>query len=367
LALKKKMKDSLILRVGSFPTIDKPGMGLHASKLCAIDNIYTIFLAPREVSKRLEIKGKYELCEIDMLLGAKPIKTISFSKILFYTKRILSLIRFSFFGIWLIFFRKIDIVHIHSPMFFLIALAGFISKKRVYITFHGTDFHVIKNSTFYMLFGKIFTKVFAISPDMLDTLAKVHGKNNVILVANGIDIDLYKNHHLKRKKQIIAVGELKIQKGFEYLIAAFSNLIKKGAIHNYKLIIVGDGLLKESLQRKINDLNMSDFIHLLGRKKRDELINLYNQSEIFVLSSISEGFPKVLLEGMSCGCNIVSTNVGAVSKILLNTKLARPKVAEDLELSLKNCITSKCKPNIDLKKYSWDLVRKAYYKEYTRF
>ena len=360
------MKHGTVLRVSTFPTIDKPGMGLHPSQLCDLDNFYTVFLAPKESSQRLNSNGSFELCEFDYLLDARPVVAGVFTKVVFHIKRILSLTRFSLYGIWLIFSRKIDIVHIHSPMYMLIALVGFILQKRVYITFHGTDFHRIKDSTMYRLFGKMFTKVFAISPDMLEILSKVHGSDNVILVRNGINLDIYKNHHINRKKQIIAVGELKIEKGFEYLIDALSNLIKNNLIQEYSLVIVGDGLLQETLQEKINSLNMSNFIHLLGRKNRDDLIDLYNQSEIFVLSSISEGFPKVLLEAISCGCNIVSTDVGAVHSVLPNAILARPKKVQDLEVALKKCINFNCKLDIDLNKFSWEGVRATYYEEYTR-
>ena len=132
------------------------------------------------------------------------------------------------------------------------------------------------------------------------------------------------------------------------------------------MVIVGDGLLQEPLQEKINSLNMSNFIHLLGRKNRDDLIDLYNQSEIFVLSSISEGFPKVLLEAASCGCNIVSTDVGAVHSVLPKATLARPKKIQDLEVALKKCVNFNCKPDIDLNKFTWESVRTTYYEEYTR-
>ena len=360
------MKHGTVLRVSTFPTIEKPGMGLHPSQLCDLDNFYTVFLTPKESSQRQNANGSFELCEFDYLLDARPVVAGVFTKVVFHIKRILSLTRFSLYGMRLIFSRKIDIVHIHSPMYMLIALVGFILQKRVYITFHGTDFHRIKGSTLYRLFGKMFTKVFAISPDMLKILSKVHGSDNVILVRNGINLDIYKNHHINRKKQIIAVGELKIEKGFEYLIDAFSNLIKNNSIQEYSLVIVGDGLLQETLQEKINSLNMSNFIHLLGRKNRDDLIDLYNQSEIFVLSSISEGFPKVLLEAISCGCNIVSTDVGAVHSVLSNAILARPKKVQDLEVALKKCINFNCKLDIDLNKFSWEGVRATYYEEYTR-
>ena len=204
--------------MGTFPTIEKPGLGLHAAELCDISSIRTFYLTSRETADRAVVKGDFELIEFGIPLEKRISEVSLYVNFSFILKRVYSLIKFSLYGMCLIFSRKIDIVHVHSPMYILIALVGFVLQKRVYITFHGTDFHRIKDSTIYRLFGKMFTKVFAISPDMLEILSKVHGSDNVILVRNGIDLDIYKNHHINRKKQVIAVGELKIEKGFEYFI-----------------------------------------------------------------------------------------------------------------------------------------------------
>ena len=249
-------------------------------------------------------------------------------------------------------------------MYIIIATVGFLVNKKVYITFHGTDFHKIKNSWWYKFFAKIFRKVFVISPDMIPHLSEIHGKKNIILAHNVINQNIYKNQNLIRKKQIIAVGEFKEEKGFEYLIEAFSNLKKNDNFKDYTLLIIGDGRLRKEFEKQIQSLNMTNFIHLPGSKNREELINLYNQSEVFVLSSISEGFPKVLLEAISCGCKIVSTDCGSASSVLKDIKLARPKITEDLTTGLSDCIESKSKSNIDIDEFTWESVLKVYYDEY---
>ena len=355
-----------ILRVGSFPTIEKPGVGLHASELCSINSARTIYLTSKEVSDRPIVEGNFKLFEFGNPIKKRTSEKKLFIQFFFILRRISNLIRFSLYGVWLLFSKRVDIVHIHSPMYIIIALAGFFTNKRVYITFHGTDFHRIKKSRLYKMFGRIFTKVFAISPDMLPILSEIHGNKSVILVKNGIHLDIFKNQNAVRKKQIIAVGEFKIEKGFEYLIEAFSNLKKNIIFKEYVLLIVGDGLLRDGLEDQIRSLDMSNSIYLLGRKNREELIELYNQSDVFVLSSISEGFPKVLLEALSCGCKVVSTDVGAVRSVLPDIKLARPKISEDLEKSLSDCIINKNRPNVDFNKFTWGSVREEYNKEYTR-
>jgi glycosyltransferase involved in cell wall biosynthesis len=360
-----------ILRVSTFPTIEKPGMGLHPSKLCGINGYYTYYLTPYEKSKRLFKPKNTILIQKIFLLEARPRNANFVKKIIFGGKRLFSLLIFSLEGVKIVLQKNINIVHIHSPMYILIGLVGYFAKKDIYITFHGTDYHRINKAKWYKVFSFIFRKVFIISPDMFTGLAMIHGHEKIKLVQNGIDLDIYKNHNYSRDKQVVAVGSLKEEKGFEYLIEAFSMLLNKYPEYKeYKLVIAGNGLLKDSLLKRIKDLNMTKKIFLIGHKSREELIEIYNKSELFVLSSISEGFPKVILEAMACGCKIVSTDVGAVKSILEDThyKVVKPMNSNALVEALCTTIKQKNGMTYDevLMKYSWEKVREQYINEYKK-
>lgn len=353
-----------ILRVSTFPTLEKPGMGLHPAKLCGIDNFVTFYLTAYENSSRLFTPSNTQLIEKRFLLDVRPKNTGFVRKLSFNLKRLLSLFIFSLKGIQLLSSKQINIVHIHSPMYILIGFFGYLARKKVYITFHGTDFHRIKNARWYRLFSNIFDGVFIISPDMQEILEKIHGKDKIVQVQNGIDLDIYINHNIRRKKQIIAVGSLKEEKGFSYLISAFSKIIKDYKdLEDYQLIIAGDGLLRSNFEEQIKANNMQKHIFLVGHKNQEEIIKLYNDSELFVLSSISEGFPKVILESMSCGCKIVATDVGSISQILKDTNFEIVKPYDEIQLkeaiihTIKN--TYPYYQNI-LDKYTWDNVRNIY-------
>jgi glycosyltransferase involved in cell wall biosynthesis len=353
-----------ILRVSTFPTIEKSGMGLHPAKLCGIKGFDTFYLMPYENSSRLFYPENTQLVEKSFLMEVRPKNVALMKKIFFIMRRLFSLVIFSLKGIQLLMMKKVDIVHIHSPMYILIALVGYLARKKVYITFHGTDFYRIKNARWYQLFSNIFDKVFIISPDMNDALSKIHGKDKVIQVQNGIDLDIYENYNMSRKKQIIAVGSLKEEKGFSYLISAFSKIINDNKdLEDYQLIIAGDGLLRSDLEEQIRVNNMQQHIFLVGHKNQKEIIQLYNESEVFVLSSISEGFPKVILESMSCGCKIVATDVGSISTILMDTnfEIVKPHDAIQLKEAIVRTIKNRYPDyrNI-LDKYTWDNVRNIY-------
>tara|TARA_B110000503_G_C7094514_1_gene390922 strand:- start:262 stop:1347 length:1086 start_codon:yes stop_codon:yes gene_type:complete len=104
--------------------------------------------------------------------------------------------------------------------------------------------------------------------------------------------------------KIISAGKLAEWKGFEYLIHAMVEVVSKYS--NAKLLILGDGPLKEKLEKLISNLNLNNNVRLVGYVNNP--LDYFKKSDIFVLSSLVEGMPNVLVEAMMCGCTAVSTN-----------------------------------------------------------
>lgn len=102
---------------------------------------------------------------------------------------------------------------------------------------------------------------------------------------------------------IVAAGRLAYWKGFVDLIHAMKHLTAKRPA---RLVILGDGPQREVLQKLINDLELTNFVTLLGYV--DNTLKYFSRSDVFVLSSTVEGMPNVLVEAMMCGCTPVSTN-----------------------------------------------------------
>lgn len=117
----------------------------------------------------------------------------------------------------------------------------------------------------------------------------------------------------KEKKYIISVGRLDKQKNYEMLIKAFSLVDNRD---NYDLIILGTGFMYQKLQQLIVSLNQSDNIHLLGRK--NNVADYLRASDFFVLSSDYEGMPNALIEAMSIGLPVISTDffTGAAQELV---------------------------------------------------
>lgn len=107
----------------------------------------------------------------------------------------------------------------------------------------------------------------------------------------------------KSQPVIIAAGRLAPWKGFADLILAMKELTK---VRKARLIILGDGPSRAELEALISGLGLDDVVKLLGYV--DNPLKYFSQADIFVLSSLVEGLPNVLVEAMMCGCTPVSTD-----------------------------------------------------------
>ena len=130
-----------------------------------------------------------------------------------------------------------------------------------------------------------------------------------------IDLDIFKPMNLQKKYDLIFVGRLAKNKGLDLLLEAVSKL--KIQISNFKLLIVGTGLLTKSLKFKIKNLKLQDNILLHGwANSSQEVAELINKSKILVMPSFNEGGPRVVLEAMACGVPVLATPVGIVPDVI---------------------------------------------------
>lgn len=120
---------------------------------------------------------------------------------------------------------------------------------------------------------------------------------------------------LKPPYKLLFVGRLSPEKGVQFLIQAVAQLVNQGM--PVELHIVGEGQLKSQLQRQVNDLNLAEAVIFHGFVPQGmPLLQLYRQSHVFILPSLEDQQPKVLMEAMSQSVPVVATNVGGVPSIV---------------------------------------------------
>ncbi len=107
----------------------------------------------------------------------------------------------------------------------------------------------------------------------------------------------------KLKPVLVAAGRLAPWKGFADLIQAIGLV---DANRRPRLLILGDGPLRGELQAQIDSLGLREWIELAGYLQNP--LKIFARADVFVLSSLVEGMPNVLVEAMMCGCTPVSTD-----------------------------------------------------------
>ena len=118
----------------------------------------------------------------------------------------------------------------------------------------------------------------------------------------------------KPKDYYISIGRLTHQKNYQFLINCFYEMVKKD--NTIKLIILGEGELKEDLKKQIDYLKMNDNIFLLGYQ--NNVYEYLKNAKAFILSSLWEDPGFVLVEAAFCNLNIISSDCPNGPSELLN-------------------------------------------------
>ena len=119
---------------------------------------------------------------------------------------------------------------------------------------------------------------------------------------------------------ILSVGRFCEKKGFPYLLQACHTLKQVGV--PFRCAIVGYGPLEKSIRHQISVLGLNEQITLVGKLTQDQLIEYYQQADIFVLPCLvtddgdRDGIPNVLLEAMAMEVPVISTNISGISELV---------------------------------------------------
>lgn len=136
----------------------------------------------------------------------------------------------------------------------------------------------------------------------------------------------------KREFTFVSCGNLIARKGFDVLLKAFSKISEKES----KLVILGDGPLREELKENAKQLGISGRVCFKGRQSRKEIRSIYLESDCFVLASRNETFGVVYIEAMACGLPVIATCCGGPEDIV--TKEVGVLVQVDDEIQLQEAM-----------------------------
>ena len=192
------------------------------------------------------------------------------------------------------------------------------------------------------------------------------------VIPDGLDLNRFEpasREPCPERVRILTIGRLIPRKGFQFLIRALPKIVENAA-HAFEIEIVGDGPYQKELLKLAADLDVTEHIRFAGSVPYAELPGKYRDADIFILPSLAEGMPLVVLEAMGTGLPIVASRVQGIEELVaedVNGALFDPGDADGLARSLVKLINAG-KRRVEMgeasvervKPYDWKHVADAY-------
>lgn len=265
-------------------------------------------------------------------------------------------------------FHRVDVVHIHNigPGMFtpLLRLFGF----KVVLTYHSANYEhekwgtlsrlLLRMSEFFSL--RFANRIIFVNKFQMAKCAPAIMKKSQY-IPNGINdvsrsekTDYVDSLNLEKGKYVLGVGRLTAEKGFEYLVEAINKIDEIP-----QLVIAGASDHNSSYYDKLRKLDKNNKVIFTGFASGEDLRQLYSHARLFVLSSVNEGFPLVMLEAMGYNLPMVVSDISATHLIELpQNYYAKVADVDSIIDRIREMYSLDEKPVYDLSEYDWHKVVK---------
>ncbi len=236
--------------------------------------------------------------------------------------------------------------------YLMLSLIALRNKPRIFATMH--IHHSTGFGTYFKLFNRCFfkkimlkcEKLICCSQDMNDDLCSFYSfpTQKVLTINNPVDIELCQkkaheecDHEFYKegKPVLLAVGSLCQQKNYPLMLEAVAKIQREREV---RLIILGDGPLKSELEIVRDKLGLDGVVDFVGN-----VLNPFaymKDAKLYIMSSIFEGFPMVLLEAMACKLPVICTNCPSGPRELIKNNKTGILVPMDSADELSAAITN---------------------------
>jgi len=208
-------------------------------------------------------------------------------------------------------------------------------KIPLLVTFHGYDASMLlENRKYVAQLGELFdyAHIITVSKNMKDRLVKYGADPSKIKVHYiGAPLQDFAFHNRKALNEkaknnelikFLQVSNFVEKKGHKYTINAFKKFIS--FYPNSRLILAGDGPLKNSMEDLCNELNLNNHVQFVGKVTKPEVIKLMKEADVFLHHSVTaengdqEGIPTVLMEAMGTGLTVISTYHSGIPELIID-------------------------------------------------
>lgn len=214
--------------------------------------------------------------------------------------------------------NNIDIIHANDDLNMVFPIWA--NKHRAYFIAHShnTEFRFTTNRIISRLATRIFTRYITKRADVRLGCSReagraMFGNKTFQAISNGIEVDVFKPSKNKRTEArkkfgikpdetvLLNVGRLEKEKNQGYLVDVYVEYYKINPTS--RLLIVGNGKEKETLTKKISESGISNRVKVISGE--DDMADIYNAADIFVMPSLFEGMPLSSIEAQAGGLKCV--------------------------------------------------------------
>ncbi|MEP7133963.1 MAG: glycosyltransferase family 4 protein [Chloroflexota bacterium] len=217
----------------------------------------------------------------------------------------------------------------------------------------------------------IWKNAFAIvanSNGLRDLALKFNARFEIPVIPNGVDLDLYKTDARDwTVPRILSVGRIVHQKGLDLALRALADL--KDSKWEWRL--AGDGPQIDPLKSLASELGIADRVTFLGWQSREQLLEQYKHSNLFLFPSRHEGMPNAVLEAMASGLPVIASRIAGNEELVLNEETGILFESEDtnalsdalnkllINASLRQKMGAASRLRVE-EHYSWESTAKQY-------
>ena len=199
--------------------------------------------------------------------------------------------------------------------------------------------------------------------------------NKIHVISNGVDVSKFYPLWDEVPDLVLWCGRFIHQKGLKYLIEALKIAIDEEGQYGIKLAMTGEGPLLPTIYNMVKKNELTKNVFFTGLLPREKMPAFINKASIYLLPSLTEGMPYVLLEAMACGKPVVGSDISGINDVITNrqtgllvppgdSKALSEAILELLNDRVARRVLGKNARQLMTEKYSWDIITKKIEKLY---
>jgi len=270
-----------------------------------------------------------------------------------------------------IMFHRPDVVHIHNIGPGILAPLLRLRGLPVLLTYHSPNYEHDKWNAVERWLLRQCERISLRYSDRIIFVNKFQMKkcgalDKSVFIPNGIDAvtrsdstTFLDRHGIRQGEYLLAVGRLTPEKGLEYLVEAANRLPQV-----QQVVIAGDSDHDSAYRERLEQLDVNKKVIFTGYTSGEDLRQLYSHARCFVLPSVNEGFPMVLLEAMAYGLPIVCSDIPGTRQVdLPEQDYFTVRDVDALAAAITRQLdTSNAPHHYDLESYNWDTIASQTYR-----